>query len=72
MPPSLSGYPHKRVIKAFEKAGWVLQQGGNHAILKKIGFPALSIPRHNPVKSLLLKAQIKQAGLTVEAFLDLL
>jgi predicted RNA binding protein YcfA (HicA-like mRNA interferase family) len=72
MPPKLVGYRHKQVIKAFQKAGWVLQEGGNHALLKKTGHHYLSIPRHDPVWPVLLKAQIKQAGLTIEEFLELL
>ena len=67
-----TGLNHKQVIKAFVKAGWVLLEGGNHARLIKEGVQSLTIPRHNPVKAMLLKSQIKQAGLTIEAFNDLL
>jgi predicted RNA binding protein YcfA (HicA-like mRNA interferase family) len=63
---------HKQVIKAFVKAGWTLVEGGNHARLIKEGFKPLTIPRHNPIKAMLLKSQIKQAGLTIEAFNELL
>jgi predicted RNA binding protein YcfA (HicA-like mRNA interferase family) len=63
---------HKQVIKAFQKTGWLLLEGGCHARLKKEGFLPLTIPRHDPVKKQLLKTQIKQAGLTIAEFNQLL
>jgi predicted RNA binding protein YcfA (HicA-like mRNA interferase family) len=59
---------HQAIIKAFQKAGWTLVHGGSHDKLIKVGFPNLTIPRHNPVDARLLKSQIKQAGMTVEQF----
>lgn len=63
-----------RVVKAFERAGWINQgqRGSSHVKLTKEGNPViLSIPVHKgkPVKKGLLVAQIKKAGLTVEEFL---
>ena len=62
-----------RVVKAFERAGWVNEgQRGSHVKLTKDGNPnTLSIPVHKgkPVKRGLLLDQIKKAGLTVEEFL---
>ncbi len=69
---NLKGLSHQKVLKAFQKAGWLLKQGGNHARLYKEGFKPLTIPRHDPVKEALLKSQIKQAGLSFEEFVDLL
>jgi hypothetical protein len=69
---SIKGLSHLKVIKAFQKAGWTLKQGANHARLHKEGYSPLTIPRHDPVKEMLLKSQVKQAGLSVDAFLDLL
>lgn len=62
-----------RVIKAFERAGWVIRkQTGSHVILAKEGsVNILTIPVHKgkPVKKGLLLDQIKKAGLTEEEFL---
>ncbi|HUW99339.1 MAG: type II toxin-antitoxin system HicA family toxin [Phycisphaerae bacterium] len=70
--PRLSSLPTSRVIKAFERAGWRMRQGGKHMVLTKSGTAArLTIPRHRTVKQGLLIKQIKNAGLTVEEFLAL-
>lgn len=65
----------ERVIKAFERAGWVNRgQRGSHVKLTKEGNPSiLSIPVHKgkSVKIGLLKDQIKKAGLTEKEFLTL-
>ena len=64
----------ERVIKAFERAGWMVRnQTGSHVVLKKEGNPILlTIPVHKgkPIKKGLLLAQIKKAGLTEEEFLE--
>ena len=70
--PRLSNLPTSKVIKAFERAGWQMRQGGKHMVLTKPGITArLTIPRHRTVKQGLLLRQIKNAGLTVEEFLAL-
>jgi predicted RNA binding protein YcfA (HicA-like mRNA interferase family) len=70
---SLYNLKPEKVIKAFERAGW-MNRGfrGSHVKLTKEGNPnILSIPVHKgrPVKIGLLKDQIKKAGLTEEEFL---
>jgi len=66
----------KKVIRAFEKAGWTNRgQRGSHVKLTKAGNPnILSIPVHKgkPIKIGLLKDQIKKAGLTEQDFLELI
>lgn len=70
--PALSSLPTHKVIKAFERDGWVVRQGGKHMVLTKPGHPArLVIPRHRTVKHGLLLKQIKSAGLTPQTFLRL-
>ncbi len=69
---SLDNLKPEKVIRAFEKAGWV-NRGfkGSHVKLTKEGNPnILSIPVHKgkPVKIGLLKDQIKKAGLTEGEF----
>jgi predicted RNA binding protein YcfA (HicA-like mRNA interferase family) len=66
----------EKVIKAFEKAGWVNKgQRGSHVKLVKPGNPyILSIPVHRGklIKIGLIKDQINKSGLTEEEFLKLL
>ena len=58
----------EKVIRAFEKAGWVSRgQRGSHVKMTKPGNPnILSIPVHKGklVKVGLLKDQIRKSGLT--------
>ena len=71
----LGSYPGDRVVKAFERAGWTIARTrGSHVILIKAGEEAtLSVPIHKgkSVKRGTLRALIRDAGLTTEAFLDL-
>jgi predicted RNA binding protein YcfA (HicA-like mRNA interferase family) len=73
---SLHNLKPDRVIKAFERAGW-MNRGfkGSHVKLTKEGNPnILSIPVHKgkPVKIGLLKDQIRKAELTEDEFLKFL
>ena len=72
---SLGSYSGERIIKAFQKCGWqIARQKGSHVILQKDGSDAiLSVPIHagKTVKRGTLRALIKDAGLTVAEFLDL-
>lgn len=71
----LNNLKPKRVIRAFEKAGWTRRKtsSGSHQILTKEGSGViLSIPVHKgkPIKQGLLRSQITKAGMTVEEFLE--
>ena len=60
---------------AFERAGWEFSRVGSsrHMILKKEGIPvALSIPDHKTLDRGLLRALIRDAGMTVQEFINLL
>lgn len=70
--PVISGMDARR---AFERAGWVYVRTGSsrHMILRKTGISiALSIPDHRTLDRGLLRALIRDAGLTVEEFTSLL
>ena len=73
---SLHNVEPEKVIKAFQRAGWVSRGfRGSHVKLTKAGNPnILSIPVHKgkPVKIGLLKDQIGKSGLTEDEFLKLL
>jgi len=70
--PVVSG---REVVKALAKIGYVLdRQRGSHMILRQQDPPhrRLTVPDHKEVSKGALRAIIRQAGLTVEEFNDLL
>jgi predicted RNA binding protein YcfA (HicA-like mRNA interferase family) len=71
--PSL---PYMEIVRALERAGWVVvRQRGSHIRLEKhVGDEVwrLTVPAHRPVKRSTLSHILKQAGLSVEEFLELL
>ena len=63
------------VVKALRKIGYLLdRQRGSHLILRQQTAPhrRLTVPDHKEVAKGTLRAIIRQAGLTVEEFNDLL
>lgn len=64
----------KEAVKAFQKAGWQqIGQVGSHLVMVKPGSRVnLSIPQHKELSVGTLRALIRNAGLTVEQFLELL
>lgn len=70
--PVISG---SDAVKAFGKLGYVLdRQTGGHLILRNEALPhrRLTIPAHKTIAKGTLRALIREAGLTVEDFIDLL
>jgi predicted RNA binding protein YcfA (HicA-like mRNA interferase family) len=72
--PKLPRITGTEAVRAFEKAGFVLDRiRGSHHYLKREGSPIrLSIPCHagRTVGAGLLSRQIKDAGMTVEEFIS--
>ena len=68
--PRVSG---REAVAAFEHAGFiVVRRRGSHIVMTKMGHAAtLSIPEHRVVKPGTLRALIRQSGLSVEEFVDL-
>lgn len=64
----------KEAVKAFQKAGWQqIGQVGSHLVMVRPGSRVnLSIPQHKELSIGTLRALIRNAGLTVEQFLELL
>jgi predicted RNA binding protein YcfA (HicA-like mRNA interferase family) len=64
----------REAAKAFEKAGWQrLGQVGSHLVMVKPGIRVnLSIPQHKELSVGTLRALIRNSGLTVEEFLELI
>jgi len=70
--PVVSGM---KVVKALAKIGYEIDhQTGSHMILRQKEAPhrRLTVPRHKEIAKGTLRALIRQAGLTVEEFLELL
>lgn len=70
--PVVSG---SQMVKVLEKIGYVFdRQRGSHMILRQQSPPhrRLTVPDHKEVAKGTLRAIIRQAGLTVEEFSDLL
>jgi predicted RNA binding protein YcfA (HicA-like mRNA interferase family) len=72
LPRGVSG---DRARKAFESAGWVFdRQSGSHMVLihPQRATVNLSVPRHRELKPGILRKLIRDSGLTVDQFLELL
>jgi len=70
----LNNISGKEAVKAFQKHGWhVAGQVGSHVVMTKTGIRAnLSIPQHKELSVGTLRALIRNAGLSVDEFLELL
>jgi len=64
----------KEAVKVFQKDGWqTIGQVGSHVAMVKPDVRVnLSIPQHKELSIGTLRALIRNAGLTVEQFLELL
>jgi predicted RNA binding protein YcfA (HicA-like mRNA interferase family) len=62
-----------RVIRALRRAGLETDEGGPHTVVFDPRHPEryATIPRHRRIKPALLRAIIKQCGLTVRQYLEL-
>jgi len=69
--PKLPGVNHKQAVRALQKAGfWVLREG-KHIVMTD-GVRIITVPRANPINAYTMGGIIRDAGLTVEAFKELL
>jgi predicted RNA binding protein YcfA (HicA-like mRNA interferase family) len=70
----LANISGQEAAKAFEKAGWQpLGQVGSHLVMVKAGIRVnLSIPQHKELSVGTLRALIRNAGMSVDEFLELL
>lgn len=74
MAPRLPVVSGREAVGAFERAGWqVLRQRGSHiAMRKEDALRPLVIPTHRELRPGTLRGLIREAGLTVEQFIELL
>lgn len=69
--PKLPGVPHQAAIRALQKAGFQIIRQGKHVVMGD-GQRILTIPRHNPVNAITMAGIVRDAGLTLDQFKDLL
>ena len=67
----IPGIHHLDAVRALQKAGFTTARQGKHIVMSN-GARILTIPRLNPVNALTLGGIVRDAGLTVEQFRDLL
>ena len=69
--PKLPGVPHRRAVRAFEKAGFRIVREGKHISMTN-GERIIIIPRADPIDAFTMGGIIKDAGMTIEEFKELL
>jgi predicted RNA binding protein YcfA (HicA-like mRNA interferase family) len=67
----LPGVNHLRAIAALEKAGFRVLRQGAHIVMTD-GTRILTIPRHNPINAFTMGGIVRDAGLNLEQFRELL
>jgi predicted RNA binding protein YcfA (HicA-like mRNA interferase family) len=69
--PKLPGIDHQQAVRALEKAGFRIVRQGKHTVMTD-GGRILTIPRHNPINAITMGGIVRDAGLTIEEFRELL
>ena len=69
--PKLPGVNHQDAVRALQKAGFQILRQGKHIVMAK-GTTKLTIPRHNPVNAITMGGIVRDAGMTIEQFRELL
>jgi len=69
--PKLPGINHLHAVRALERAGFTVLRQGKHVVMGN-GARIVTIPRHNPVNAITMGGIVRDAGLTIEQFRDLL
>ncbi len=69
--PKIPGVNHLDAIRALEKAGFRIVRQGKHVVMSN-GQRIPTIPRHNPVNAFTVGGIVRDAGLTIEQYRELL
>jgi len=67
----LPGVNHQHAVRALEKAGFRIVRQGKHIVMSD-DVRILTIPRHNPINATTMGGIVRDAGLTIEEFRELL
>ncbi|MEQ2006463.1 MAG: type II toxin-antitoxin system HicA family toxin [Limisphaerales bacterium] len=69
--PKLPGINHLRAVKALEKSGFRIDRQSKHIFMSK-GDRRVVVPRYNPIDAYTMAAIVRDAGLSIEDFRELL
>ena len=69
--PKLPGVNHLRAVKALENAGFRIDRQSKHIFMSK-GSVHVVVPRNNPVDAYTMGAIVRDAGMSIEQFRELL
>jgi predicted RNA binding protein YcfA (HicA-like mRNA interferase family) len=69
--PKLPGVNHLQAVRAFERAGFRVVRQGKHIVMSN-GSRFLTIPRHNPVHAITMGGIVRDSGLSIDEFKELL
>ena len=67
---NLPGISHQTAVRVFQKAGFRIIRQGKHISMSD-GNRIITIPRANPINAYTMGGIIKDAGLTIEQFKEL-
>ena len=67
----MPGVNHLDAVRVLEKAGFAVIRQGKHIVMSD-GTRQVTLPRHNPIKAFTMGGIIRDAGLTVASFRNLL
>ncbi|MGA7522435.1 MAG: type II toxin-antitoxin system HicA family toxin [Acidobacteriaceae bacterium] len=67
----LPGVNHLQAVRALERAGFDIIRQSGHIVMSD-GRRTVTIPRHNPVNAFTMFGIVRDAGLTLEQFRELL
>jgi predicted RNA binding protein YcfA (HicA-like mRNA interferase family) len=69
--PKLPGVNHQHAVRAPEKVGFRIVRQGKHIVMSD-GVRILTIPGHNPINAFTMGGIVRDAGLTIEEFREVL
>lgn len=69
--PKLPGVNHQDAVRALQKAGFRIARQGKHVVMTD-GVRILTIPRHDPVNAYTMGGIVRDAGLSIKEFRELL
>lgn len=69
--PKIPGINHLDAVRALQRAGFKIIRQGKHIVVSD-GTRQVTLPRYNPIKAFTMGGIVRDAGLTVEAFRQLL
>jgi predicted RNA binding protein YcfA (HicA-like mRNA interferase family) len=67
----IAGVNHLQAVRTFEKAGFRVVRQGKHIVMSN-GERQITIPRSNPIKAFTMAGIVRDAGLTIDEFRNLL